>query len=196
MLGGKSAPEARDWWFEVTVVVEVNIKVTAVMPVYFTPQSQPWLCPSFHPRHRGWNVTKLNCSQPPFAASVRHCLGLLSSFQSFSPFSSQAVLSKSPFGCAKAGVCLLIYRPFHRVFWCPLAESFPDSGSVGLFDSCNLSRPGQWEIRQKKSHYQASDFHLDRHIDVLFPPQCLCLTFSDPIPPCVSNIPSHHKLWD
>lgn len=119
-----SAPEARDGWFKVTVAVEVNIKVTAVMPVYFTPQSHPWLCPSFHPRRRGWNVTKLNCSQPPFAASVRHCLGLLSSFQSLSPFSSQAVLSKSPFGCAKVCVCLcvctcvcvLIYRPFHRVF--------------------------------------------------------------------------------
>lgn len=149
MLGGRECPEARDGWFKVTVAVEVNIKVTAVMPVYFTPQSHPWLCPSFHPRHRGWNVTKLNCSQPPFAASVRHCLGLLSSFQSLSPFSSQAVLLKSPFGyakvcvCARVSVCacVLICRSFHRVFWCPLAESFPDSGSVGLFDSCNLSRP-------------------------------------------------------
>ena len=143
--------------FKVTVAVEVNVKVTAVMPVYFTPQSHPWLCPSFHLRRRGWNVTKLNCSQPPFAASVRHCLGLLSSFQSLSPFSSQAALSKSPFGCAKVCVCVcgcvcacvLIHRPFHRVFWCPLAESFPDSGSVGLFDSCNLSRPGQGEIRER-----------------------------------------------
>lgn len=117
----------------------VAVEVTAVTPVYFTPRSHPWLCPGFHPRRRGWNVTKLNCSQPPFAASVRHCPGLLSSFQSLLPFSSQAVLSNSPFGCAK--VCVLIYCPFHRVFWCPLAESFPDSGSVGLFDSCNLSRP-------------------------------------------------------
>lgn len=98
-VGGKSAPEARDGWFKVTVAVEVNIKVTAVMPVYFTPQSHPWLCPSFHPRRRGWNVTKLNCSQPPFAASVRHCPGLLSSFQSLSPFSSQAVVEISLWLC-------------------------------------------------------------------------------------------------
>lgn len=126
LQGRKSAPEARDGWFKVTVAVEVNMKVTAVMPVYFAPRSHPWLCPSSHPRRRGWNVTKLNCSQPPFAASVRHCLGLLSFFQSLSPFSSQAVLSKSPFGCAKVCVCVcmyvvvcvcvLIYRPFHRVF--------------------------------------------------------------------------------
>ena len=104
--GEESASEARDRWFKVTVTVEVNIKVTAVMPVYFTPWTHPWLCPSFHPRWRGWNVTKLNCSQPLFAASDRHCLGLLSSFQSLSLFSSQAVLSKSPFGCAKVCACV------------------------------------------------------------------------------------------
>lgn len=146
---GKRTPEARDGWFKVTVTVEVSIKVTAVMLVHFCPQSCPWLRPSFHPRRRGWNVMKLNCSRPPFAASVRRCLALLSSLQSLSPFSSQAGLSKSPFGWAKVWVCVcvLIYCPFHRVFWCPLAESFPDSGSVGLFDSCNLSRPGQGEIR-------------------------------------------------
>lgn len=113
------APEATDGWVKVTVAVEVNIKVTAVMPVYFTPQSHPLLCPSFHPRRRRWNVTKLNCSQPPFAESVRHCLGLLSSFQSLSPFSSQAVLSKSPFGCAKVCVCWSIvpFTEFSDARW-------------------------------------------------------------------------------
>lgn len=74
--------------------------------VYLAPRSHPWHSPSFHPRRRGWNVMKVNCSQPPFAASVRHCPGLLSSFQSLSLFSSQAVLSKSPFGCAKVCVCV------------------------------------------------------------------------------------------
>ena len=167
--GWGSLLKQREGWFKVTVAVEVNIKVTAVMPVCVAPQSHPWLCPSFHPRRRGWNVTKLNCSQPPFAASFRHCRGLLSSLQSLSPFSSQAVLLKSPFGYAKVCVCVcvsiyiyvcvcvcvcvcvrvLICRPFHRLFWCPLAESFPDSGSVGLFDSCNLSKPGQEEIRER-----------------------------------------------
>lgn len=126
MLG--SAPEARDGWFKVTVTVEVNIKVTAVMPVYFTPQSHPWLCPSFHRRRRGWNVTKLNCSQPPFAASVRHCLGLLSSFQSLSPFSSQAVLSKSPFGCAKVcrGACVCVdLSSLSQSFLMPVGRELP-----------------------------------------------------------------------
>lgn len=123
--------------------------------VYITPGSHPWHRPSFHPRRRGWNVMKVNCSQPPFAASVRRCPALLSSFQSLSLFSSQPVLSKSPFGCAKVCVCECPYACVclkflsHIVFWWPLAESFPDSGSVGLFDSCNLSRPGHGEIRQR-----------------------------------------------
>ena len=118
--------------FKVTVAVEVNVKVTAVMPVYFTPQSHPWLCPSFHLRRRGWNVTKLNCSQPPFAASVRHCLGLLSSFQSLSPFSSQAALSKSPFGCAKVCVCVWVCvcmcvdpSSFSQSFLMPVGRELP-----------------------------------------------------------------------
>lgn len=68
---------ARNGWC-VSVTIEVNIKVTAVMPAFFTPPgSVP--APS---RRRRWNVMKLNCSQPPFAASIRHCPGLLSSFQS------------------------------------------------------------------------------------------------------------------
>lgn len=126
--GRKSAPKARDGWFKVTVAVEVNVKVTAVMPVYFTPRSHPWLCPSFHPRCRGWNVTKLNCSQAPFAASARHCLGLLSSFQSLSLFSSQAVLSKSPFGCAKVCVSMCVswsIVPFSQSFLMPVGRELP-----------------------------------------------------------------------
>lgn len=124
---GQSAPEARDGLSEVTVVVEVSVKVTAMMPVYFTSQSQLWLCPSFHPRRRRWNVTKLNCSQPSFAATVRHCLGLLSSFQSFSPFSSQAVPPKSPFGsanmCVSVCVCWSIvpFTEFSDAHW-PIAS--------------------------------------------------------------------------
>lgn len=69
---------SQKWVVCVTVTIEVNIKVTAVMPAFFTPPgSVP--APS---RRRRWNVMKLNCSQPPFAASIRHCPGLLSSFQS------------------------------------------------------------------------------------------------------------------
>lgn len=69
---------SQKWAVCVTVTIEVNIKVTAVMPAFLTPPgSVP--APS---RRRRWNVMKLNCSQPPFAASIRHCPGLLSSFQS------------------------------------------------------------------------------------------------------------------
>ena len=50
--------------------------------------------------------------------------------------------------CVCVCVCGCVFLS-HRVFWCPLAESFPDSGSVGLFDSCNLSRPGHGEIRER-----------------------------------------------
>lgn len=60
------------------LLLRSSIKVTAVMPAFLTPPgSVP--APS---RRRRWNVMKLNCSQPPFAASIRHCPGLLSSFQS------------------------------------------------------------------------------------------------------------------
>lgn len=140
--GGWNAPEARDGEYEVTVVVEFSIKVTAVMPVYFTPRSQPWLCPSFHSRRRGWNVTKLNCSQLPFAATDRHWLDLLSSFLSFSPFSSQAVLSKSPFGSANvyASGFIVLFTEFSDARWpkasqiqglwgCLTVAIYPDLGS-------------------------------------------------------------------
>lgn len=122
-LGGRRFPPKCDVWFKVTVAVEVNVKVTAVMPVSFTPRSHPWLCPSFHPRRRGWNVTKLNCSQAPFAASVRRCLGLLSSFQSLSLFSSQAVLLKSPFGCVGLCVCVCVYA----LMYSPFLTEFSDA---------------------------------------------------------------------
>lgn len=126
--GKNTTPEAKDGLFEVTVVVEVSIKVSAMMPVYFTPQSQLWLCPSFHPRRRRWNVMKLNCSQPPFAATVRHCLGLLSSFQSFSPFSSQAVLPKSPFGSANTRLCVCVcvdLLSLSQSFLMPIGRELP-----------------------------------------------------------------------
>lgn len=112
------------------------------MPVYFTPLSQPWLGPSFHSRRRGWNVTKLNCSQPPFAATDRHGLDLLSSFLSFSPFSSQAVLPKSPFGSANVNVSesIVLFTEFFDARWpkafqiqglwgCLTVAIYPDLGS-------------------------------------------------------------------
>ena len=78
---------------------------------------------------------------PSARSAVRHCRCILSLLHRLNP-STVKISLWLPWG-----VCVCVGCLFHRVFWCPLATIFPDSGSVGLFDSCNLSRPGQEEIR-------------------------------------------------
>lgn len=130
---------------------------------------------------------KLNCSRPPFAASVRHCLGLLSSSLSLSLFSSQAVLSKSPFGCVKVCVCVCGSKvPFSQSFLMPIGRELPRFRVCGAVWQLQFIQTWAWGDKGEKSHYKASDFHLDRGIDPPFPP--LCLTVSNLIPPGASNI--------
>lgn len=132
-----------------------STSTVVMMPVCQGAQTCP--CPSpasIDPGGRRWNVTKLNYSSPQLAVPVRHCRSILSLLHRLNP-STVKISLWLPWG---VGVCLCVCVSclFHRVFWCPLATIFPDSGSVGLFDSCNLSRPGQEEIRGrnviKKTH--------------------------------------------
>lgn len=123
-----------------------STSTVVMMPVCQGAQTCP--CPSpasIDPGGRRWNVTKLNYSSPQLAVPVRHCRSILSLLHRLNP-STVKISLWLPWG---VGVCLCVCVSclFHRVFWCPLATIFPDSGSVGLFDSCNLSRPGQEEIR-------------------------------------------------
>lgn len=131
--------------------------------VYLAPRSHPWHSPSFHPRRRGWNVMKVNCSQPPFAASVRRCPGLLSSFQSLSLFSSQAVLSKSPFGCAKVCVCVWMYVCMCvsvelKSFLMPVGRELPRFGVCGAVWQLQFIQTWAWRDKGEKSHYKLQTF--------------------------------------
>lgn len=139
--------------------------------VYLAPRSHPWHSPSFHPRHRGWNVMKVNCSQPPFAASVRRCPGLLSSFQSLSLFSSQAVLSKSPFGCAKVYMCVCVCENvcmhvcvcwtkvlFSQSFLMPVGRELPRLGVCGAVWQLQFIQTWAWRDKGEKSHYKLQTF--------------------------------------
>lgn len=79
--GEGGAPDARDGWFKVTDMVEVNIKVTAVMPVHFTPQPLPWLCPSLTSQ-----MQKMECHEAKLlSASICSIHQTLPGFITFLP---------------------------------------------------------------------------------------------------------------
>lgn len=110
------------WAVCVTVTIEVNIKVTAVMPAFLTP---PGSVPAPEQAMECHEAKLLSAS----ICSIHQTLpGFIKFFPIPFPFSRQAVLLKSPFSRAKVSECgclcgcvrvcasVLIFCPFHRVF--------------------------------------------------------------------------------